>query len=304
MPHLSHLLRRARARAALAAVLVACGSLAIQTSAALAEGLFDHLGVLGVSGLRMSVAAVVLLLVARPRVRGLSPAAWRGVVLYGVAMAAMNVLFYQAVARIPLGVAVTLEFLGPLAVAAAAARGWTRALPVVTLAGVALVAGGGGITDAWGLVFGLGAAVAFAGYTVLAGKVGEETGGLSGLALSVTVGALVLSPFQVAAAPSLTSADVLPLVLSGLLGVALAFSMDFLAVRLSSARVVGTLFAVDPVMGALVAAVMLGQVLAPAVLLGIVVVIASGALTIWRGTASEPAPEPTPGPVPAPLPPS
>lgn len=295
-----HLLSRARRRAALAAVLVAFGSLGIQTSAALAEGLFDHIGVLGVSGFRMTVAALVLLAVARPRLRGLSPAAWRGIVLYGVAMAAMNVLFYNAVARIPLGVAVTLEFLGPLAVAAAAARGWTRVLPVVTLGGVALVAGGGGITDAWGLLFGLGAAVAFAGYTVLAGRVGDDTGGLQGLALSVAVGALLLGPFQVTAAPAVTSGDLLPLALSGLLGVAIAFSLDFLAVRLSSARVVGTLFAVDPVMGAVVAAVMLGQVLAPTVLVGIVVVIASGALTIWRGTAVE-----RPVAVPdAPLPPS
>ena len=258
------------------------GSLSIQLSAAVASDLFDTVGTLGVSGLRMAVAAVVLLVLVRPSVRGRSRRAWTGIVLYGVAMAAMNVLFYNAVAHLPLGIAVTLEFLGPLTVAAVATtRRRELLLPAVTLVGVLLVSSPGGGLTLLGLVFGLGAAVAFGGYTVLAGRVGGDTDGLDGLALSVLVGAVLLSPFSVHAAPRVDGGGWGVLALSAVLGVVVAFSLDFLAVRITSVRVVGTLFAVDPVMGALVGAVALGQTLTAGVVLGIVLVVGSGAAVIW-----------------------
>jgi len=229
-----------------AAALVLGGSLSIQVSAALASELFDSVGTLGVSGLRMAVAAAVLLVIFRPRLRGRSTTAWLGIVLYGVAMAAMNVLFYNALMHLPLGIAVTLEFLGPLAVAVVATRlRWEALLPVATLIGVALVSNpSGGMT--WiGLAFGLGAAVAFGGYTVLAGRVGESSAGLDGLTLSVAVGAVLLAPFSIEALPRVDGQAWLILAASGLIGVALAFSLDFIAVRLTSPRLVGTLFAID-----------------------------------------------------------
>lgn len=258
------------------------GSLSIQLSAAVASDLFDTVGTLGVSGLRMAVAAVVLLVLVRPSVRGRSRRAWTGIVLYGVAMAAMNVLFYNAVAHLPLGIAVTLEFLGPLTVAAVATtRRRELLLPALTLVGVLLVSSPGGGLTLLGLVFGLGAAVAFGGYTVLAGRVGGDTDGLDGLALSVLVGAVLLSPFSVHAAPRVDGGGWGVLAVSAVLGVVVAFSLDFLAVRITSVRVVGTLFAVDPVMGALVGAVALGQTLTAGVVLGIVLVVGSGAAVIW-----------------------
>ena len=265
-----------------AAGLVLGGSLSIQVSAALAAGLFATVGTLGVSGLRMAIAAVALLVIFRPRLRGRSKTAWIGIVFYGATMAAMNVLFYNALAHLPLGIAVTLEFLGPLAVAVFATRlRWEALLPVVTLIGVALVSNpSGGMT--WiGLAFGLGAAVAFGGYTVLAGRVGESSDGLDGLTLSVTVGAIVLAPFSIEALPRVDGQAWLILAASGLIGVALAFSLDFIAVRLTSPRLVGTLFAVDPVMGALIGAVLLGQVLTGSVILGILLVVVSGGVVIW-----------------------
>lgn len=270
-----------RRHALIATVCVLFGSAGIQLSAALAEGLFGRLPVPAVSGFRMAVAAVVLLLLTRPRLHGRSRSAWLGIVLYGVAMAAMNVLFYHAVQRIPLGVAVTLEFCGPLAVAAFGARGGQRLLPVITLVGVALVAGPQGDLDPVGVLAGLGAAAAFGGYTVLAGRVGSDDSGLGGLALSVAVGALLLAPFSVSSIPLVESGDVLPLVASGLLGVAMAFSLDFLAVRLTSPRVAGTLFAIDPVMGALIGATLLGDRLTGWMLGGIALVVVSGAAVIW-----------------------
>lgn len=280
-----------RRHALIATVCVLFGSAGIQLSAALAEGLFGRLPVPAVSGFRMAVAAVVLLLLTRPRLHGRSRSAWLGIVLYGVAMAAMNVLFYHAVQRIPLGVAVTLEFCGPLAVAAFGARGGQRLLPVITLIGVALVAGPQGDLDPVGVLAGLGAAAAFGGYTVLAGRVGSDDAGLGGLALSVTVGAVLLAPFSVSSIPLVESGDVLPLVASGLLGVAMAFSLDFLAVRLTSPRVAGTLFAIDPVMGALIGATLLGDRLTGWMLGGIALVVVSGAAVIWlsgRGPVAVP----------------
>ncbi|MFF2620256.1 EamA family transporter [Oerskovia jenensis] len=265
---------------ALACVLV--GSLSIQLSAVLSSSLFTTVGVLGVSGLRMAIAAVVLLALARPSLRGRPPRAWAGIVLYGVAMAAMNVLFYNAVAHLPLGFAVTLEFLGPLAVAACGvARRRELALPALALLGVLLISGPGGEADLVGILFGLGAAVAFGAYTLLAGRVGQDTGGLDGLALSVAVGAVLLLPFSATAAPRVEAQGWGLLAASGVLGVALAFSLDFLAVRLSSTRVVGTLFAMDPVMGAIVGALALGQSITAAAITGILLVSAAGAATIW-----------------------
>lgn len=272
----------ARPRALTAAALVLVGSASVQVSAALASSAFATLGTLAVSGYRMTAAALVLLLLTRPALRGRNRRTWAGVVLYGAAMAAMNVLFYAALDRIPLGVAVTLEFCGPLAVAAVASAGRARLLPGLALAGVVLVVGApaGGL-DPLGIGLGLGAAAAFGGYTVLAGRVGAGSGGLGDLALSVGVGALLLAPSQVAQAPHVTPAHLTPLVLSGLVGVALAFSLDFQAVRLAGTRVVGTLFAVDPAMAALVGALALGDRLPAAALGGIALVVLAGAGAVW-----------------------
>lgn len=280
----------ARRRALLAAALVLVGSTAVQLSAALASGVFAPLGTLAVSGYRMTAAALVLLVLTRPRLRGRTRSAWLGVVLYGTAMAAMNVLFYAALDRLPLGVAVTLEFCGPLAVAAVAAAGRSRLLPALALVGVLLVVGRpvGGL-DLLGALLGLGAAAAFGGYTALAGRVGSASSGLGDLALSVAVGALLLAPWQVVQASAVTAAQLPVLALSGVLGVALAFSLDFQAVRLAGTRVVGTLFAVDPAMGAVVGAVLLGDRLPPSGLAGISVVVLAGAGAVWS-SGRRPAP--------------
>jgi len=266
----------------LALVCVLGGSFGVQLSAALASTLFPTVGTVGVSGLRMAVAAAVLLVVTRPSLRGRSTRAWAGIASYGLAMAAMNVLFYNAVDHLPLGFAVTLEFLGPLAVAAlGVTRRLELVLPATALLGVVLISGPGGEADVVGILFGLGAAVAFGAYTMLAGRVGGDTSGLDGLALSVTVGAVLLLPFSIASAPHVDAAGWGRLAASGILGVAIAFSLDFLAVRLSSPRVVGTLFAMDPVVGALVGALALGQGLAPVAVVGILLVSFAGAATIW-----------------------
>jgi inner membrane transporter RhtA len=276
---------RRRTALSVSLVLGACAS--IQVSAALAAKLFDDVGTLGVSGLRMAIAALVLLALARPRPTRIPREAWLGVLLYGVAMAAMNVLFYNAVARLPLGVAVTLEFLGPFTVTFLAARGRRDVLlPVLALAGVALVSNPTGGMNAAGAAFGLAAACAFGSYTLLAGRVGAASPGFGGLALSVIVAALVLSPFSVAVAPHVPAGDWPVLAASGVIGVALAFSLTFTAARWTTPRVIGTLFAADPAMAALVGAAALGQRLTLPVLLGIALVALAGAGVSW--TAGRP----------------
>ena len=120
-------------------ILVAAFS--VQGGAAIAKGIFPQIGVAGTAAIRTVLAAIILLAVFRPPVRRFTAAQWRAVVPYGITIGLMNLLFYQALARIPLGLAVALEFLGPLAVAIFGSR---RALDVVwvilAMAGIALIA--------------------------------------------------------------------------------------------------------------------------------------------------------------------
>jgi inner membrane transporter RhtA len=294
--------QRSRSSAAIACpVLILGASLCIQLSAAIAKGLFDTVGTVGTSGLRMAIAALVLLVLTRPVLRGRPRQEWAGIVLYGVAMAAMNVFFYNAVANLPLGIAVTLEFLGPFFVAFFGTRTrWESVFPLAALAGVALISDSTGGMTAAGLAWGLSAAVAFGGYTVFAGYVGRVSSGFSGLALSVTVGALLLAPFSVAAAPRVSGiGGWLFLAASGIIGVAIAFSFTYTATRLTSPRVTGTLQAVDPAMGALIGALVLDERFTAAVGLGIALVVVSGAAVTWLAGAQreEPAlrPDQSPG---------
>jgi inner membrane transporter RhtA len=133
--------------------------------------------------------------------------------------------------------------------------------------------------------------VAFVGHAVLAGYVGRASSGFSGLALSVTIGALLLSPFSLAAAPRVAgTGEWLLLAASGTIGVAIAFSLTYTATRLTSPRVMGTLLAVDPAMGALIGALVLDQRLTALVGVRIALVVVSGAAVTWLAGARCEAP--------------
>ncbi|MEU6128234.1 EamA family transporter [Saccharopolyspora sp. NPDC047091] len=269
--------------------LVVIGSVGIQTSSAVASGLFDPIGPMAVSSLRMSIAAVLLCLVFRPRLRGRSRSEWAGVLGYGIAMAAMNICLYSAIDRIPLGIAVTLEFLGPCAVALFTSRRVREGLcALAALAGVVLISGPGGYFNAAGFAFGLGAAFFFALYTLAAERVGKSDEGLSGLALSTVVAAVVSLPFGVGAAASVTGHQWLVLAISAVIGVAIPYAVDTVAARVSSARVIGTLFSMDPVVGSLIGLLLLHQAIGTAALLGIALVVVSGASIVWMSEPAEP----------------
>ncbi|QKW48109.1 EamA family transporter (plasmid) [Streptomyces microflavus] len=268
--------------------------MSVQASAALASTLFDRLGAPAVAGLRQLCAALVLMALVRPRIRGHTRQDWVGMVIYGAAMAAMNVAYYCTVGRLPLGVAATLLFLGPFVVAVASARAWREALlPTVGLAGVVLVTEPGG-TDAWaGIAFGLLSALALACYTLFAQRVGKASSGLEGLAVSVCISAILLFPFSLPAAPSVNGYEWGLVVFSGIVGVALAFTLDFQAVKMAGAKVVATLFSLDPVMGALIGALALAERLSGPVLVGMGLIVSAGAVATWRAESLPAPPMPT-----------
>ena len=258
-------------------VLVSCA--AVQGSAALLLPLFDVVHPATAAAWRQSFGALVLLTLLRPRLRGRTRAEWVTIGALGVAIATMNVAFYQAADRLPLGIAATLLYLGPFAVAVANTEvGWRLILPAVALAGVALVSRPNGDADLAGICLGLVAAGALAAYTVTSHRLGRD-GGLDRLALAVTASAVILTPLTATSARVLQPAHWLTLIASGVVGVTVAFSCDFVALKLIGARIVSTLFALDPVIGAAIGAVVLSQHLTAQSAVGIAVIAAAGAVT-------------------------
>lgn len=274
-------------------LLVLTGSLGMQIGAAIALTLFVSFGPVGTSALRMLVAAVAMLVIFRPRMRGRTRREWIGIVLYGVAMAAMNLLLYQAIDRLPLGVATTLDFLGPCVVALLASRHVREVLFAIgAFGGVVLMAGFGGPFDPIGLMWGVLAGASFAGYTLLAPRIGQSGGGVQSVALAVTVAAIITLPFSVPHVAAVTLPQWGLIALSALVGTAVPFIVDTIAGKLTSARVLGVFFAFDPLLGTIVGALFLGQVLEPTAVAGILLVVAAGAGIVWsagrRQLASDP----------------
>lgn len=269
-----------RARAIAAVGLVITASLGVQTSAILAHGLFDELGPAGVSGLRFAMAAALAALIVRPRLRGRSRAQWTMIALFGMSIAGMNAFLYLALERLPLGVALTLEFLGPFAVAVVGARR-PRAMvfPALGFVGVVLIVRPSGDLDPLGVALGLVAGASLGAYALLAERVGGLTRGFDGLALALVVAAVLTAPFAIMAAPAVQGAHVPVLLASAVLGVVVAFAADYLAVRLSSARVVAVLLSFDPVLAAVLGAVALGQTLDPVTVGGIALVAVAGGVS-------------------------
>lgn len=276
-------MRRTRRRTALGPALVVASCAAVQLSAAVAAPLVEELGSAAVAGWRQATGAVVLLLVVRPGVRGRKVRDWAWIAVLGISMASMNVAFYSAVALLPLGVAATLLYLGPFAVACAGfRRGPSLLLPTIALTGVVLVSRPGAVDGAGGLAVGLAAAAALALYTLSSRAVGQR-GGVDLLTLSVVASAVLLTPFSVASAPSLDGPSVVILVVTGAVGVAGAFWLDFRALQLIGSRAVSVLFALDPAIGAVAGAALLGQHADLLTAVGVAAVVASGAVAAAVG---------------------
>ncbi|WP_371556284.1 EamA family transporter [Streptomyces longwoodensis] len=269
--------------------LVLAGGVSVQFGGALAVTLMPRAGALGVVALRLLVAAVVLLLVCRPKVRGHSRADWGTVVVFGLAMAAMNGLFYQAVDRIPLGPAVTLEVLGPLALSVLASR---RAVNLVwaglALAGVFLLGGGGfDDLDPAGVAFALGAGAMWAAYIVFSARTGRRFPQADGLALAMTVGAVVFLPLGLAESGTKLF-DPVTLGLGAavaMLSSVMPYTLELLALRRLPASTFAILMSLEPALAATAGFLVLGQSLSlPQTLaIGLVIVASMGAVRTQVG---------------------
>ena len=268
--------------------LVVLGVGTAQVGGAFAVELFDELGAAGATFGRLFFAALILVAIWRPRLRGRLRGDLRVAVAFGLALGGMNLCIYQAMDRIPLGVAVTFEFIGPLGVAVAGSR---RALDglwvVLAAAGIVLLADySGGSLDPAGVAFALAAGSLWALYIVLSQRTGALFGGGSGLAIAMVAGAVLTAPFGIAGAGA---ALLRPELLGGILAVAVAssvlpYSLDLEALRRLPARVFGVLMSLEPAVAALAGLVVLDQGLAVRdwIAIGLVVIASAGASTLER----------------------
>lgn len=274
-------------------LLAAMGS--VQFGSAFASMIFPRVGPGGVAFLRVLFTAVVLLAISRPTLRGRTRTEIRTVVAYGLTLAAMNWSFYEALDQLPLGIAVTIEFTGPLAVAVAGSR---RVTDVVWVAlagsGVVLLAlrGGHGGVHLVGVLLALVAATCWAGYILLTKRVGRSFGALEALAIGMSVGTFLVLPAGVVQGGS---ALLHPGVLGGCLGVAVLsslvpYTLELTALRRLTTAVFGLLMSLEPAVAAVAGVLLLSQALTLVVGLAIamVVVASVGASLTARGTAPAP----------------
>src|ERR1700712_2344845 len=244
-----------------APVLVLGAIVSVQTGAALAKSLFASLGPTGATAIRLVSGAVVLLVLIRPRL----PATGRGLLIaYGAALGCMNLSFYLALDRIPLGAAVTVEFLGPLGVAIAGSRrGRDFAAVAVASGGILLLArGGAGSLDVAGLLFAAAAGGCWAAYILLSAAAGKHAAGGSPLALAMVVATVIVLPFG---ARDALSADLHTLLLGtgvGLLSSVIPYSLELQALRTLPPRLFGVLLSLEPAAAALSGRLFLGESLA------------------------------------------
>ena len=259
-----------------ALLLVFVAVTSVQFGAALARTLFDEAGPAGTVFLRVVFAAVLLAVLWRPALRGHSGADWRLIAAFGLTLAAMNFFFYESIDRIPLGLAVTFEFVGPLGVAIAGSR---RALDFLWVglaaAGILLIAApGSGELDPLGVAYALIAGGCWAAYILLSARTGRAFPGGGGLALAMCVAALVLIPAGVSAAGSaLLDPEVLLLGAAvAILSSAIPYSAEFEALRLLPEHVFGVLLSLEPAVAALAGYLVLDQSLAARELFGIALV--------------------------------
>lgn len=276
-----------------APVLVLVSIASVQLGSAVARTVFDVTGANGVTLMRLAISGLLLTALVRPRVHRWSRAQLRSAALLGLTMGAMNIAFYLSIRTIPLGVAVTVEFVGPLTLALVQTRRVVDLLWVVLAgAGVALLGLEGG-TDLpiSGLALALVAGTCWAGYILASARVGRLVPGIDGLAVALVVGAVLALPFGApGAARALTDASVLAACLAvALLSSVIPYGLELAALRRLPTRVFGILMSLEPAAAALAGLAVLGQRLGPRELVALVLVsLASLGVTLGRREGQPP----------------
>lgn len=279
-----------------APLLVLASIASVQVGSAVARHLFDDLGASGVTLLRLLLSAAILGLITRPRVRTWSRQAWRAAAALGVVMAGMNLIFYLSLRTVPLGTAVTVEFLGPLMLALAQTRRLLDVLwAVLAGVGVALLglhSGGPGGAPAGGLLLAFIAGLCWAGYIVCSARLGGLVPGTGGLTVSLAVGAVLVLPFGAVGASAVVHRPVLLLGAAAvaLLSSVISYGLEINALRRIPTRVFGILMSLEPAAAALSGLLLLGQRLPMVGVVALVLVtLASAGVTVFRRDR-EPAP--------------
>ncbi|MFT4228677.1 MAG: EamA family transporter [Microbacterium sp.] len=275
----------------LAVSLVGAGLLCQEVGASIATRLFPQTGPLGMVMLRLVFSALLLLVIARPALRGRARGGWLPVVGFGVVLAVMNGLFYLALERLPLGVTVTIEVLGPLTLSIVASRrasAWLWA--ALALAGVAALAGGGwDRLDPVGVLFALGAAASWAAYILASARVGRAFPKLDGLALAMAIGAVLSLPFGIVdAGPALRDPVVVGLGAAvAVLSSTIPYALELVALRRLAASTFAILMSLGPATAALAGLVLLDQRLSGLELVGIALVIAASMGAVLAASRAE-----------------
>lgn len=247
-------------------VLLICAScISLQLGAAFAIQLFPHAGPLGTTFVRLSIAALLMLVATRPQVRTWNKEQWKAVFFFGLSLACMNNTFYMGLERLDLGVAVTFEFLGPLTLAAVLSRRPRDFLYVLlALVGVTLFgfdSSTGAALDPVGIIWVLIAGACWAWYIMTSAKLGRSVGGSGGLAAGMGVAALLSLPTGLSGAMTIAADPKLLgfAIMVGILGSVIPYACEFHALRRLRPQVFGVLLSLEPMFAALAGLIILFQ---------------------------------------------
>ena len=277
-------------------VLVLVGIASVQLGAGVAKSLFDDVSPTALVWLRLATSSVVLLAWARPRLSGRSGRDLLVLLGFGASLGLMNLAIYQSFARIPLGIAVTIEFVGPLTLAVVGSR---RARDLVWVALAAVGVGLLGIErtdlDLGGVLFALLAGACWAAYILLSGATGRRFEGLDGLAMASVVALLLVSPFLLVGEATDGMLDPRVLLLGaavGLLSSVIPYSCELVALRSLRPAVFGILMSLEPAAAALAGIIVIDETLSAVQWLAVAFVVAASiGATRQSGTLAEPVPD-------------
>ena len=274
--------------------LVVVGLIAQDIGAAISIMVFPEVGAAGMTALRLVFSAAILLAIARPRLRGRTRRDWLTVVLFAGALAAMNLSFYEAISRIPLGIAVTIEVLGPLLLSVVMGRRWVNLLwALLAIVGVVIL-GGMNVErlDPVGVAFAIAAGALWAAYILTSAATGRLFAKLDGLAIAMTIAAVVVLPFgAIAAGPAILDPRWLLLGLAvAVLSSTIPYALELVALRRLPESAFGVLMSLSPAIAALAGLVLLGQAVTALDWLAIAIVVVASAGAVLTARTREPIP--------------